>query len=212
MNNLLAVNNFIHPGVEDKKLDPAIIHPTADVSPQAAIGNGTRIWHYVQIREGVTIGTTCIIGKDAYIDAGVQIGNNVKIQNSSLIYHGVTIADGVFVGPRVCFTNDLYPRAIRPDGTLKDTTDWELAHTQVAYGASIGAAAVIVAGVTIGKFAMVAAGAVVTRSVPNYGLVMGVPAHLAGYVCPCGRRLQMDGASGWCQSCQKSIGVESPVL
>lgn len=198
------------PAVHSQQLGPAKIHPTADVSPQATIGDGTRIWHYVQIREGVTIGTHCIVGKDVYIDAGVQIGNNVKIQNSSLLYHGVTLADGVFVGPRVCFTNDLYPRAIRPDGTLKDATDWTLVPTKVEFGASIGAGAVIVAGVTIGQFAMVAAGATVTRDVPAFGLVMGIPARLTGYVCRCGRPMQMDGTTGWCPHCQNSIEVGDP--
>ncbi len=201
MNKQLAVHS--------EQLGPAIIHPSADVSPGAAIGDGTRIWHYVQIREGVAIGTKCIIGKDVYIDAGVTIGNNVKIQNSSLVYHGVTLGDGVFVGPRVCFTNDLYPRAICPDGTLKDATDWTLALTNVEYGASIGAGAVIVAGITIGRFAMVAAGAVVTKSVPDFGLVKGVPARLSGYVCACGRPLEMNGTTGWCPFCQQSTQVGS---
>lgn len=211
---------------QQESLSPATIHPTADVSPRAHIGDGTRVWHYVQIREDATIGTQCIIGKDAYIDAGVHIGNNVKIQNNSLVYHGVTLGDGVFVGPRVCFTNDLYPRAIRPDGVLKDASDWTLTPTFVEYGASIGAGAIIVAGVTIGRFAMIAAGAVVTHNVPNYGLVMGVPARLVGYVCSCGRPLQMpspinnpannnaaetvdtDAATtGWCPSCQLTLDV-----
>jgi acetyltransferase-like isoleucine patch superfamily enzyme len=202
-----------------------IIHPSAEVSPRASIGDGTRIWHNVQIREGATIGDHCIVGKDVYIDADVQIGNNVKIQNSALIYQGVTLADGVFIGPRVSFTNDLYPRAISPDGTLKAAHDWTLVPTYVDYGASIGAGAIIVAGITIGRFAMVAAGAVVTRSVPPFGLVMGIPARLAGYVCRCGRPLELDGWNramqldgsprpvqpddhkGWCTFCQESIDV-----
>jgi len=163
------------------------IHPTADISPDAAIGPATRIWNHTQVRERASIGAECVIGRDVYIDADVQIGNRVKIQNSVLIYSGVTIADGVFIGPRVCFTNDRYPRAIRADGALKGVDDWEQGKIDVGYGASLGAGAIVVTGVTIGAFAMVAAGAVVTADVPAYGLVMGVPARLVGSVCACGR-------------------------
>jgi acetyltransferase-like isoleucine patch superfamily enzyme len=170
-------------------MTPLSIHPTADISPQASIGPATRIWNYTQVREGAVIGAECVIGRDVYIDADVQIGNRVKIQNSVLIYRGVTIADGVFIGPRVCFTNDRYPRAITPDGSLKTVDDWEQGSIEVGYGASLGAGAIVVTGVTIGAFAMVAAGAVVTHDVPPYGLVMGVPARLVGYVCACGRPL-----------------------
>ena len=168
-----------------------LIHPTADISPQATIGPATRIWNYTQIREGAVIGSECVIGRDVYIDTDVQIGSRVKIQNSVLLYRGVTIADGVFIGPRVCFTNDRYPRAITPDGVLKGVDDWEQGEICVGYGASLGAGAIVVTGVTIGAFAMVAAGAVVTHDVPAYGLVMGVPARLVGYVCACGKPAQI---------------------
>jgi acetyltransferase-like isoleucine patch superfamily enzyme len=193
--------------VYSQQFGPAKIHPSADIAANAIIGAGTRIWSNVQVRENAVIGEQCNIGKDVYIDADVQIGSKVKIQNSSLIYHGVTLADGVFVGPRVCFTNDLYPRAIRPDGELKDASDWTVTPTTVEYGASIGAGAVIVAGVTIGRYAMVAAGAVVTRNVPEYALVRGIPARVAGYVCPCGLPLEMDGPEGWCPFCHETIVV-----
>ncbi|WP_322821886.1 acyltransferase [Chloroflexus sp.] len=168
---------------------PAIIHPTATVDPQAQIGDNTRVWHWTQIREDVVIGSESIIGKGCYFDAGVRVGSRVKIQSNVSVFRGVTIEDGVFVGPHVCFTNDKTPRAINPDGTLKGLEDWTVTPTLVKYGASIGANATIVCGVTIGRFAMVAAGSVVTRDVPDYGLVMGNPARLAGYVCPCGVRL-----------------------
>lgn len=164
-----------------------IIHPTAEISPQASIGVGTRIWHHVQIREGATIGNDCIIGRDVYIDADVQIGHAVKIQNSALLYKGAVLEDGVFIGPRACLTNDRYPRAITPWGTPKGVDDWVQGKIQINYGASIGAGAIIVTGVAIGRFAMVAAGAVVTHDVPDHGLVMGVPARLVGYVCACGQ-------------------------
>jgi acetyltransferase-like isoleucine patch superfamily enzyme len=165
------------------------IHPTAIVAESAVIGARTRIWHWVQIREHARIGTECIIGKGCYIDAEVQIGERVKIQNNVSVFHGVTIEDGVFVGPHVCFTNDKAPRAITPAGELKGASDWTITPTLVRYGASLGAGAVIVCGTTIGRFAMVAAGAVVTRDVPDHALFVGNPARLAGYVCACGQRL-----------------------
>jgi UDP-2-acetamido-3-amino-2,3-dideoxy-glucuronate N-acetyltransferase len=167
-----------------------MIHPTAEVSPHAEIGPGTRIWHQAQVRERARIGANCIVGKGAYIDFDVQIGDNVKIQNGVFVYHGVTIEDGVFVGPRVCFTNDTFPRAITPDGTLKTDADWEVGKILVRYGASLGAGSIILPDVIVGRFALVGAGAVVTRNVPDHGLVLGNPARLVGYVCRCGRRLR----------------------
>lgn len=165
------------------------IHATADVSEAAVVGEGTSIWHEVQIREGAHLGTNCIVGKGAYIDANVQIGDNCKIQNRASVYHGTTLGDGVFVGPHVVFTNDKRPRAINPDGTRKSGDDWKVGTIHVRDGASIGANSVIVTDVTIGRFAMVGSGAVVTRNVPDYGLVLGNPARLVGYVCACGSRL-----------------------
>lgn len=173
--------------------DSMTIHPSAEISPQAVIGAGTRIWHHVQIREGVTIGNNCIVGRDVYIDTDVQIGNCVKIQNGALLYKGAVLEDGVFIGPRVCLTNDRYPRAITPWGTLKATADWVQGTVHIKYGASIGAGAIVVTGVTVGRFAMIAAGAVVTHDVPDHGLVMGVPARLTGYVCACGQPLAEQG-------------------
>lgn len=165
------------------------IHPTAEVSPRATIGDGTSIWHQAQVREGAHIGQECIIGKNVYIDFDVPIGNRVKIQNNCSIYHGAILEDGVFIGPHVVTTNDLYPRAINPDGTLKRAADWEVGAVRIGYGAAVGARSVILPGVTIGRFAMVGAGAVVTADVPPHGLVVGAPARLIGYVCACGRRL-----------------------
>ena len=164
------------------------IHPTADVSNEATIGDGTSIWHQAQVRENVVIGKNCIIGKGAYIDYGISIGDNVKIQNYVSVYHGVTIEDGVFVGPHVCFTNDLRPRAINADGSLKGADDWILDKILVRYGAALGANSTIVCGVTIGRWAMVGSGSVVTHNVPDYGLVWGNPARLHGFVCPSGER------------------------
>jgi UDP-2-acetamido-3-amino-2,3-dideoxy-glucuronate N-acetyltransferase len=165
------------------------IHPTAEVSPRARIGEGTSIWHQAQVREDAEIGHNCTIAKGVYIDAGVHLGNNVKVQNYVSIYHGVVIEDGVFVGPHVCFTNDRFPRAVNPDGSLKGAEDWEISRTLVRAGAALGANATIVAGITVGLWAMVGCGSVVTRDVPDYGLVWGNPARLHGFVCPCGNRL-----------------------
>lgn len=165
------------------------IHPTADVADDATIGAGTRIWHQAQIRGGATVGTQCNIGKGVFLDAGVVVGNYVKIQNYVSVYHGVEIEDGVFVGPHVCFTNDLRPRAINPDGSLKGGDDWTVAPTIVRTGAALGANATIVCGITIGQWAMVGSGSVVTRDVPDYGLVFGNPARLRGFVGPRGERL-----------------------
>ena len=166
------------------------IHPTAEVSPLATIGEGTKIWHQAQVRERARIGRSCVIGKGAYIDFDVVIGDQVKIQNGAFIYHGATIEDGVFVGPHACLTNDKLPRAITPDGELKRDADWEVGKILVQYGASIGAGAIILPGVTVGRFAMVGSGAVVTRDVAAHALVVGNPARQVGFVCACGQRLE----------------------
>ena len=170
-------------------LDGVQVHPSADVSPQAQVGAGTKIWHQAQVREGARIGHHCVIGKGAYIDSNVTIGNLVKIQNGAFVFHGATLEDGVFVGPHACLTNDHLPRAITPDGKLKGDADWEVGHTLIQYGASIGAGAVILPGVSVGRWAMIGAGAVVTKDVAAHGLVVGNPARLVGYVCACGHRL-----------------------
>lgn len=188
------------------------IHPTAEVSAGAAIGEGTVIWHHVQVREGARIGGHCILGKGVYIDAGVIIGNNVKIQNYVSVYHGVIIEDGVFIGPHVCFTNDLFPRAINPDGSLKTGNDWTVTGTLVRRGASIGANSTIRCGVTIGEWAMIGAGSVVIRDVPPYGLVYGNPARLHGFVCPCGVKLReaertSECVIAQCPQCGRRIAI-----
>lgn len=185
------------------------IHPTADVSPKATLGEGTRVWHEVQIREGAVLGRNCILGKGAYIDFDVKIGDNVKIQNRSSVYHGVEIESGVFVGPHVVFTNDLLPRAINADGSLKSDSDWELGHILVKEGAALGAGSIIVTGVTIGCWAMVGAGSVVTRDVPDHGLVYGNPARLRGWVCSCGHKLEQQDDGTWkCPQDGREIEVD----
>jgi len=174
----------------------ARIHPSADLEADVSIGEQTSVWNRAQLRTGATIGSECVIGRDVFIDEGVEIGDRVKIQNLALIYHGVTIEDGVFIGPGAILTNDRYPRAITSTGDLARAEDWTVSPIIVRYGSSIGAGAVVVAGVEVGPFAMVGAGAVVTRNVPGYALVAGSPAHRIGWVCACGTRLlDSDGHS-----------------
>src|SRR3990172_2091230 len=134
-----------------------MIHPTADVSPEARIGSGTRIWHEAQVREGAVLGADCTVGKGVYIDRDVVVGDRVKIQNRASLYRGLTVEDGVYIGPQVAFTNDRYPRAVNPDGTPQTDADWEAVATLVKEGASIGAGAVILSGLTIGRWAMIGA-------------------------------------------------------
>lgn len=161
------------------------IHPTANVHSCASIGGGTKVWINVQIREDAVIGNNCIISKDVYVDHAVNIGHNCKIQNSVSVYNGVTIRDDVFVGPNVAFTNDKVPRAFN--------AEWKITPTLVERGASIGANATIICGITIGEYAMVAAGSVVTRDVPPFTLVMGNPARPISKLDKVGNRIA-DGA------------------
>lgn len=167
-------------------MDSIFIHPTASVSEQAKIGEGTKIWINSQIREKSEIGMNCIISKDTYIDTEVKIGHNCKIQNSVSVYHGVTIENDVFVGPNACFTNDKVPRAFDPE--------WKITPTLVKTGASIGANATIVCGITIGEYAMVAAGSVVTKDVEPYSLVMGNPAKHHSYIDKIGNKVDEKSA------------------
>lgn len=160
------------------------IHPTANVSEKARIGAGTKVWINVQIRENSDIGDSCILSKDVYIDHAVKIGHRCKIQNSVSIYNGVEIGDDVFVGPNACFTNDRVPRAFK--------SDWKITPTRVANGASIGANATIVCGITVGEYAMVAAGSVVTKDVPPYTLVVGNPARAVARIDKEGNRISGD--------------------
>lgn len=168
------------------------IHPTAEVHPGASIGEGCRIWHQAQVREGASLGAGCIVGKGAYVGEHVNIGANCKIQNYACLYPGVTLEDGVFIGPHVVFTNDLLPRAINPDGTIKADTDWQIGPTRVELGAALGSRAVVLPGLTIGRWSLVGAGAVVTRDVEHHALVAGNPARRLGWVCVCATKLRND--------------------
>jgi len=170
------------------------IHETAEVSPKATIGDNTKIWNQAQVREDAVIGANCIISKNVYIDTGVTIGEHVKIQNNVNIYSGVTIEDDVFLGPSMTFTNDMFPRS--------RNLNWQITKTLVKKGASIGANATIICGVTIGEFAMIGAGAVVTKDVPPHALVVGNPAKKIGSVCKCGMRTLDE--SMVCENCSGS--------
>jgi UDP-2-acetamido-3-amino-2,3-dideoxy-glucuronate N-acetyltransferase len=190
------------------------IHPSADVSGDADIGSGTTVWNNAQVREGARIGRECIIGKGAYVDRDVVVGERVKIENGAYLYRGTTVEDGVFIGPRATITNDRFPRAVNPDNSLKGAGDWEIGPVTVRSGASIGAGAILLPDVDIGRYAMVGAGAVVTRSVPAHGLVAGIPATLLGYACGCGHRMERVIASDdlyHCSVCGREyrLGIEA---
>jgi acetyltransferase-like isoleucine patch superfamily enzyme len=185
-------------------MEKDFIHQTAIVESDQ-IGENTNVWAYAHIMKGVQIGRNCNIGDHCFIESGVVVGNYVTIKNGNMIFEGVVIEDGVFIGPHVFFTNDLFPRSPRLLEAKSRYTnrDW-LYTTKIEYGASLGAGAVIIAGNTIGKFAMVGAGAVVTKDIPDYALVIGNPAKQIGWVCQCGEKLKPQNELMICQSCLKT--------
>jgi UDP-2-acetamido-3-amino-2,3-dideoxy-glucuronate N-acetyltransferase len=166
---------------------------SADVDDSAVIGDRTVVWHLAQVREDAVVGTDCIISRGAYIGPGVVLGDRCKVQNYALVYEPAVLEDGVFIGPAVVLTNDLLPRAITPDGELKTRDDWDEVGVVVRTGASVGARAVCIAPVTIGRWAMVAAGATVSRDVPDFALVAGTPARRVRWVGHAGAPLTPTG-------------------
>lgn len=165
-------------------MNKAYVHPTAVVETTATIGEGTKIWHFVHVREEAEIGRACVLGHSVYIGKGVKIGDRVKLENRATVYQGVKIEDDVFVGPHVTFTNDLYPRSHSPE--------WKFVPTLVKKSASIGASTVVICGVTIGRNAMIGAGSIVTKDIPPHALAYGNPAKIKGFVCNCGRQLKTE--------------------
>ncbi len=175
----------------------AFVHPTSIVDEGAVIGEGTRIWHFCHVMKGARLGRDCVIGQNVFIGAEVVVGDRVKIQNNVSVYTGVTLEDEVFVGPSVVFTNVRTPRS-------HVSRRHAFEPTRIGRGATLGANATIVSGVTVGEYAFVGAGAVVTRDVPPFGLVYGNPARLKGWVCRCGVRLAASGtavATFACRAC-----------
>ncbi len=159
-------------------------HPTALVGEKAVIGEGSRVWAFVNVMDGARIGANCNICDHCYIEGNVQIGNDVTIKNNVPVYDGVVIEDGVFVGPNATFVNDRYPRS--------RSADWKIERTIVRKGASIGANATVLCGVTIGEYAVVGAGSVVLKDVPQHTVVVGNPARQVGFVDKGGRRVSAE--------------------
>lgn len=180
---------------ERRKTD-YFVHESSYIDENVMIGEGTKIWHFCHVQSGARIGKYCRLGQNVNIANNVVIGDNVKIQNNVSVYEGVELEDGVFCGPSCVFTNDLTPRAKFPKGRQN------YRRTIVREGASIGANATIVCGHSIGKYAMIAAGAVVTKDVPDYALVVGIPGSVVGAVCECGNLLK-DGNQ--CKVCKREI-------
>ncbi|HID32333.1 MAG TPA: N-acetyltransferase [bacterium (Candidatus Stahlbacteria)] len=175
------------------------VHETAVVDEPVEIGVGTKVWHFSHIRSGARIGKNCVIGQNCYVAERAILGNNVHLQNNVSIYNLITLEDDVFCGPSCVFTNDLNPRA----GYHKRSID-EYLPTKVKRGASIGANATILCGITIGIHAFVGAGAVVTRDVPDYAIVVGVPARIIGWMCECGMKIRFFETRAICPKCGRN--------
>lgn len=183
-------------------------HPSSFIDDGAEIGTGSRIWHFCHIMPRVRIGRNCNLGQNVFVASDVIVGDNVKIQNNVSLYTGVILDDDVFLGPSMVFTNVVNPRS---HVSRKD----EYQTTRVRRGATIGANATIVCGVTLGQYAFVGAGAVVTRDVPDYALVYGAPARIRGWMCQCGIGLKFETAGSGeaeratCASCGASYMKQS---
>ena len=169
-------------------------HESSYIDDGAVIGNGTKIWHFSHVMPGAVIGERCSLGQNVVVMGGVRIGTNVRIQNNVSVYEGVVLEDDVFCGPSCVFTNVTNPRS-------HVSRKAEYQRTLVRRGASIGANATIVCGVTLGEYSFIGAGAVVTSDVPDYALMVGVPARRVGWMCQCGIRLRLDNGRASCAAC-----------
>ena len=179
------------------------VHESSYIDENVTIGNGTKVWHFCHVHKGASIGDNCSLGQNVNISNNVKVGNGVKIQNNVSVYEGVELEDYVFCGPSMVFTNDLTPRSKYPKGSEG------YKRTLVKYGASIGANATVVCGNTIGSWAMIASGAVVTKDVPSYALMAGVPAKQIGWVCECGYPLN---DTYTCKECRREYVLEGGLL
>lgn len=182
-------------------------HPTAVVDEGAVVGAGTRIWHFSHVAQESRVGRGCTLGQNVYVAPRAVLGDGVKVQNNVSLYEGVVLEDEVFCGPGAVFTNVRTPRAGVPRNSAE-----HFAATRVRRGASIGANATVVCGCTIGAWALVAAGAVVTRDVPDFALVAGVPARKMGWVCACGVRLDLEGDAARCAECGRRYRLQDGAL
>ena len=176
-------------------------HKTAEIQKGAKIGKGTKIWHNCQVLKGAKIGENCTIGHNCFISSKAKLGKGVKIESNTDVWDFITLKDFVFVGPSAVFTNDKNPRAKYPKKEYPQYGKW--LSTLIKTGATIGANATIVCGNTIGKWAMVGAGAVVTNDVPDYAIVIGVPAKIIGWVCECGNKLEFKQNKTTCKICKR---------
>ncbi|MEA3247682.1 MAG: DapH/DapD/GlmU-related protein [Gemmatimonadota bacterium] len=183
----------------------AFVHESAYVDDGATIGEGTKVWHFCHVMPGAVIGRDCVLGQNVVVMNGARIGNNVKIQNNVSVYEGVELEDDVFCGPSMVFTNVVNPRSAV-------SRKHEYRKTLVGRGATIGANATIVCGVTLGAYAFVGAGAVVTRDVPAYALMTGVPARRTGWMCECGVKLEEEILEIRCPACDKTYASKGQVL
>jgi len=185
-------------------------HKTAEVSSQAKIGAGTKIWHNSQVMANAQIGKNCIIGHNCLISSGAKLGNGVKLESNIDVWDLVTLGDYVFVGPSVVFTNDPNPRAKYPKKDYPQYGKW--LPTLVKEGTSIGANATIICGITIGKNAFIGAGSVVNKNVPDYALMVGVPAKQIGWICECGNKIEFNANKTECPICKRKYIKENDVV
>lgn len=195
------------PATTHRRAD-TIVALTATVEDGAHVGPGAQVWDQSVVRAGAEVGAGTILGRGVYIGPGARLGERCKVQNQALVYEPAVLEDGVFIGPAVVLTNDTYPRAVTPDGRLKAAADWEAVGVTVREGASVGARAVCVAPVTIGRWASVGAGSVVTRDVPDHALVVGTPARQIGWVGRSGVRLVPEAGDRWSCPVSNEVYVE----